>query len=68
MESITNGVPMLNWPQAADQSTNCRYVCTEWQVGMELENDFKRDEVEKLIRSKACNKNPPEPQEGSNTF
>ncbi|KAM0936938.1 putative 7-deoxyloganetin glucosyltransferase [Dioscorea sansibarensis] len=50
MESISNGVPMLCWPCFADQQMNCRYVCHEWGVGMEIENDVKREKVERLIR------------------
>ncbi|CAL5384287.1 unnamed protein product [Camellia sinensis] len=50
IESLTAGVPMMCWPFFADQVTNCRYTCTEWEVGMEIDNNVKRDEVEKLIR------------------
>ncbi|KAA8542371.1 hypothetical protein F0562_023493 [Nyssa sinensis] len=50
IESICSGVPMVCWPFFADQQTNCRYCCTEWGVGMEIDNDVKRDEVEKLVR------------------
>lgn len=53
IESLTAGVPMLCWPFFADQQTNCRFICTEWGVGMEIDNDVKRDEVEKLIRELA---------------
>ncbi|URE27113.1 UDP-Glycosyltransferase [Musa troglodytarum] len=50
IESISNGVAMLSWPFFAEQQTNCRYACTEWGVGMEIDNDVKREEVEALIR------------------
>ncbi|EEF32259.1 UDP-glucuronosyltransferase, putative [Ricinus communis] len=50
MESLSAGVPMLCWPFFADQPTNCRYSCNEWGVGMEIDNNVKRDEVEKLVR------------------
>ncbi|KAJ4845207.1 LOW QUALITY PROTEIN: hypothetical protein Tsubulata_046169, partial [Turnera subulata] len=34
-----------------DQQMNCRYSCSEWGVGMEIDNNVKsRDEVEKLVR------------------
>jgi UDP:flavonoid glycosyltransferase YjiC (YdhE family) len=49
IESICAGVPMLCWPFFADQPTNCRYICNEWEIGMEIDTNVKRDEVEKLI-------------------
>ncbi|XP_049388906.1 7-deoxyloganetin glucosyltransferase-like [Solanum stenotomum] len=50
MESIGSGVPMICWPFFADQHINCRYACDEWGVGMEIDKNVKRDEVEKIIR------------------
>nr|DAD21843.1 TPA_asm: hypothetical protein HUJ06_023306 [Nelumbo nucifera] len=50
VESICSGVPMICWPFFADQQTICRYACTEWGVGMEIDSNVKRDEVESLIR------------------
>eukprot|EP00257_Ricinus_communis_P021871 XP_015581445.1 7-deoxyloganetin glucosyltransferase [Ricinus communis] len=50
IESLSAGVPMLCWPFFADQPTNCRYSCNEWGVGMEIDNNVKRDEVEKLVK------------------
>ncbi|KAF7803732.1 7-deoxyloganetin glucosyltransferase-like [Senna tora] len=49
MESVCAGVPMACWPFFADQQTNCRYACTEWGIGIEIDNDVKREEVEKLV-------------------
>ncbi|CAL0300816.1 unnamed protein product [Lupinus luteus] len=49
MESVCAGVPMLCWPFFADQPTNCRYICNEWSIGMEIDNNVKRDEVEKVV-------------------
>ncbi|XVE55519.1 hypothetical protein DITRI_Ditri03aG0165100 [Diplodiscus trichospermus] len=46
----TSGVPMIFWPFFAEQQTNCRFSCNEWGVGMEINNDVKRDEVEGLVR------------------
>jgi len=50
LESICGGVPMLCWPFFAEQPTNCRYVCTKWGIGMEIDSDVKRDEVEGLVK------------------
>nr|BBQ04945.1 UDP-glycosyltransferase [Rosa sp.] len=50
MESISAGVPMLCWPLSGDQPINCRYVCNEWGIGMEISSDVKRDEVEKFVK------------------
>jgi hypothetical protein len=40
---------MLCWPFFADQPTNCRYICNEWEIGMKIDTNVKREEVEKLI-------------------
>ncbi|KAK8568341.1 hypothetical protein V6N13_106264 [Hibiscus sabdariffa] len=50
IESVSSGVPMISWPFFAEQQTNCRFACNEWGVGMEIDSDVKRDEVEKLVR------------------
>ncbi|PQM33536.1 7-deoxyloganetin glucosyltransferase-like isoform X1 [Prunus yedoensis var. nudiflora] len=50
VESLTAGVPMLCWPCFGDQQMDCRYTCNEWGIGMEISNDVKRDEVEKLVK------------------
>ncbi|KAL4559674.1 hypothetical protein LXL04_031817 [Taraxacum kok-saghyz] len=50
IESLTAGVPMICWPVSGDQQTNCRQMCKEWVVGMEIRKDVKREEVEKLVR------------------
>ncbi|KAI5442816.1 hypothetical protein KIW84_011733, partial [Lathyrus oleraceus] len=48
-ESICAGVPMLCWPFFADQPTNSRIICNEWEIGAEIDTNVKRDEVEKLV-------------------
>lgn len=50
IESICSGVPMICWPFFAEQQTNCRYACAHWGIGMEINSDVKRDEVEILVR------------------
>ncbi|XP_031392860.1 7-deoxyloganetin glucosyltransferase-like [Punica granatum] len=50
LESICAGVPMICWPFFAEQQTNCRYNRMEWGIGMEIDSNVKRDEVEALVR------------------
>ncbi|KAG6433011.1 hypothetical protein SASPL_104614 [Salvia splendens] len=50
LESVVGGVPVICWPFFAEQQTNCRYSCVEWGMGMEIDNNVKRDEVELLVR------------------
>ncbi|KAI6687795.1 hypothetical protein NL676_024623 [Syzygium grande] len=47
IESIVAGVPVVCWPFFAEQQTNCRYSLEEWGIGMEIDGDVKRDEVER---------------------
>nr|KYP60567.1 Cytokinin-O-glucosyltransferase 2 [Cajanus cajan] len=48
-ESVCAGVPMLCWPFFADHPTNCRYICNEWEIGIEIDTNVKREEVKKLV-------------------
>ncbi|XP_031497614.1 7-deoxyloganetin glucosyltransferase-like isoform X1 [Nymphaea colorata] len=50
VESICGGVPMLCWPFFAEQTTNCRFTCTEWEMGMEMDSDVRRKEIEGQVR------------------
>ncbi|CAN1150049.1 7-deoxyloganetin glucosyltransferase [Linum perenne] len=50
LESLSNGVPMICWPFFADQQTNCFYAYKEWGIGMEIDPEVKREEVEKLVK------------------
>ncbi|KAJ1402231.1 UDP-glycosyltransferase family, conserved site [Sesbania bispinosa] len=50
LESICEGVPMACWPFFAEQQTNCFYVCHKWGIGMEIESDVNREQVEGLVR------------------
>ncbi|KAI7726840.1 hypothetical protein M8C21_022255 [Ambrosia artemisiifolia] len=51
LESISSGVPMICWPFFAEQQTNCWYCCNQWGIGMEIDSDVHRKQVEKLVRS-----------------
>ncbi|XP_057464419.1 7-deoxyloganetin glucosyltransferase-like [Actinidia eriantha] len=50
IESLCGGVPVICWPFFAEQPTNCRYSCKEWGIGMEIDSDVRREEVERLVR------------------
>ncbi|GJS90145.1 UDP-glycosyltransferase 85A8-like protein [Tanacetum coccineum] len=50
IESISYGVPVICWPFFAEQQTNCRYSCVEWEIGMEINTDVMREEVESQVR------------------
>lgn len=50
IESLSAGVPMICWPYLWDQPTNCRYICKEWGVGLEMGKDVKREEVKRLVQ------------------
>lgn len=50
LESICEGVPMACWPFFAEQQTNCFYVCNKWGIGVEIESDVNREQVEGLVR------------------
>ncbi|XWS39744.1 hypothetical protein CRYUN_Cryun18bG0080500 [Craigia yunnanensis] len=50
LESLCCGVPMVCWPFFAEQQLNCLFACREWGIGMEIDTNVKRYEVEKLVR------------------
>lgn len=50
LESICAGVPMICWPFFAEQQTNCWFACNELGIGMEIDNNVKRESVEGLVR------------------
>ncbi|KAJ4841443.1 hypothetical protein Tsubulata_048655 [Turnera subulata] len=50
IESISSGVPLLCWPFIGDQPMNCRYSCKEWGIGMEIDGEVDRNNVDKLVR------------------
>ena len=45
METICAGVPVICWPCFVDQQTNFHFACTTWEIGLEVNNDVKHDEV-----------------------
>ncbi|KAJ9562543.1 hypothetical protein OSB04_007703 [Centaurea solstitialis] len=51
IESLSSGIPMACWPVSGDQGTDCRQMCKEWGVAIEIGRSVKRDEVEKVVRA-----------------
>jgi UDP:flavonoid glycosyltransferase YjiC (YdhE family) len=50
IESICEGIPMICRPCFGDQTVNARYVSHVWRLGLELEGDLERGEIERAIR------------------
>ncbi|KAH7835226.1 hypothetical protein Vadar_024126 [Vaccinium darrowii] len=50
LDSLCGGVPVICWPFFADQPTNCWFSCGEWGIGMEIDNNVRREEVERQVR------------------
>ncbi|KAG8368655.1 hypothetical protein BUALT_Bualt15G0068100 [Buddleja alternifolia] len=50
IEGISEGKPMICWPFFAEQQTNCRYACTDWEIGLEIEGDVEREKVAELVK------------------
>ncbi|PIA38221.1 hypothetical protein AQUCO_02800117v1 [Aquilegia coerulea] len=49
IESISSGVPMICWPFCGEQQMNCTYSCLHWGIGMEIDNNVKREVVESIV-------------------
>lgn len=50
MESISEGVPVICWPFFAEQQTNCRFACSRWGIGVEVNPNVYRDDVAALVK------------------
>lgn len=50
IEGLAEGLPMICWPFFAEQQTNCRYLCQNWEVGVEIEGEVRRERVAELVR------------------
>jgi hypothetical protein len=50
VEGICGGVSMLCWPFFAEQQVNCRFACTAWGIGMEIDSEVTREQVSELVK------------------
>ncbi|KAI3445746.1 hypothetical protein Pfo_002411 [Paulownia fortunei] len=50
IECVSEGVPMICWPFFAEQQTNCRYACANWEIGLEIKGEVRRDKVADLVK------------------
>ncbi|KAK3001196.1 hypothetical protein RJ639_021818 [Escallonia herrerae] len=50
LESICEGVPLICMPYFGDQNVNARYLCHVWKIGLELEHELERVQIEKVVK------------------
>ncbi|KAI3871652.1 hypothetical protein MKX03_033385 [Papaver bracteatum] len=50
LDTVAGGVPIISWPFFYEQHINCKYSCVDWGIGMEIDKNGKRNDVEKLVR------------------
>ncbi|MCO5555586.1 hypothetical protein L7F22_009131 [Adiantum nelumboides] len=54
LESLSNGVPMLGFPQMAEQNTNLKLIVDDWKVGLPLlQTQGKTQRLERIAAQKA---------------
>lgn len=51
IESICEGVPLICKPSFGDQRVNARYISDVWRIGLHLENEIERVEIERAVRT-----------------
>ncbi|XP_008221601.1 PREDICTED: UDP-glycosyltransferase 76E2-like [Prunus mume] len=51
LESLSEGVPMICTPSFGDQKVHARYISQVWRVGVQLENELERGEIERAVRT-----------------
>ncbi|XP_065871673.1 UDP-glucose iridoid glucosyltransferase-like isoform X2 [Euphorbia lathyris] len=50
LESICEGVPLLCRPGFGDQKVTARFVSEVWRVGLQLDTEMERGEIEKAVK------------------
>ncbi|CAN6581333.1 unnamed protein product [Malus baccata var. baccata] len=50
LEGIWARVPMLCWPQLAEQQVTSRWICEVWRIGIDMKDTCERSMVEEMIR------------------
>jgi UDP:flavonoid glycosyltransferase YjiC (YdhE family) len=50
LENICEGIPIICKSCFKDQSMNARNVSHVWRIGLELESELERGEIERAIR------------------
>lgn len=50
IEGISAGVPFLCLPCLSEQPTNCKFVCDDWGVGLEVGKNSGREEIGSAVR------------------
>ncbi|GLJ28290.1 hypothetical protein SUGI_0556040 [Cryptomeria japonica] len=50
IESICAVVPMISLPFCAEQQINRTFVCQVWKIGVSMNADVKRGEVQEMVR------------------
>lgn len=50
IEGICEGVPMICRPFFGDQFWNAKYISKVWVIGMELESEIERENVERIVK------------------
>ncbi|KAF6144673.1 hypothetical protein GIB67_006165 [Kingdonia uniflora] len=50
LETISGGVPIVSWASFADQQTNARYATANWEIGMEIDGNVQRENIEGIVR------------------
>ncbi|KAM7522199.1 hypothetical protein LguiA_012101 [Lonicera macranthoides] len=49
LESISEGIPVIYGPRLGDQYGDSKYLAYVWRVGLQVEHELERGEIEKAI-------------------